>query len=274
MNIKRLFSFIPIVIGCIIFLSGCYGKTQQEEEKWTLIEEGITELSDGASVDLWRTNWSGNDSYRLSDGTVLLTVQDVSGPDEMYVGGVERFEDLNQTAQKEILAFYENQGVLYDLMSELEKAYAEYQNCREAGTNFNNLYISQDIAPTASNDHMICFLTSVMHPDHGKLQEERFAAVFDKETGEVLSQWNLFLPDEAETRKQLLTAAQLKNPVLWAEMDAAMKPEYIILFPDQLEIFFPQGSLPSQEYSYTLAIEYEKLQGIIQPWAVPAAAKE
>lgn len=274
MNVKKRFSFIPIVISCIIFISGCSGNPQQEEEKWILIEEGITELSDGTSVDLWRTNWSGNDNYRLSDGTVLLTVQDVSGPDEMYAEGAERFEDLNQTAQKEILAFYEKQDLLYDLVSELEKAYAEYLNSREAGTNFNNLYISQDISPTASNDHMICFLTSVMHPDHGKLQEERFATVFDKETGEVLSQWNLFLPEEAETRKQLLTAAQLKNPVLWAEMDAAMKPEHIILFPDRLEIYFPQGSLPSQEYSNTLAIEYEKLQGIIQPWAVPAAAEE
>lgn len=43
-----------------------------------------------------------------------------------------------------------------------------------------------------------------------------------------------------------LKAADISDPGLLSEMEAAMKPEYIILFPDALEVAFPQGTLPSQ----------------------------
>ena len=49
-----------------------------------------------------------------------------------------------------------------------------------------------------------------------------------------------------------LKAADISDPGLLSEMEAAMKPEYIILFPDALEVAFPQGTLPSQEYSYVV----------------------
>ena len=55
-----------------------------------------------------------------------------------------------------------------------------------------------------------------------------------------------------------LKAADISDPGLLSEMEAAMKPEYIILFPDALEVAFPQGTLPSQEYSY-VAVSYTHL---------------
>lgn len=67
-----------------------------------------------------------------------------------------------------------------------------------------------------------------------------------------------------------LKAADISDPGLLSEMEAAMKPEYIILFPDALEVAFPQGTLPSQEYSYVVGFDYDKeLKAVLQPWAVP-----
>ncbi len=41
-------------------------------------------------------------------------------------------------------------------------------------------------------------------------------------------------------------------------------------FPDHLEISYPQGTLPSQEYSYSIGLDYDaELLSVLQPWAVP-----
>ena len=92
--------------------------------------------------------------YKLSDGTTLMTIQDPAGPRNVYVGGMESFDDLSESAQKAISAFYKQQGLLYDTQSELDTAYAEYLTCKESGTEYYERYITQDIAPTASNDNM------------------------------------------------------------------------------------------------------------------------
>ena len=67
-----------------------------------------------------------------------------------------------------------------------------------------------------------------------------------------------------------LKAADISDPGLLSEMEAAMKPEYIILFPDALEVAFPQGTLPSQEYSTGIGLNYDdRLLSVLEPWAVP-----
>ncbi|WP_373263982.1 hypothetical protein [Hungatella hathewayi] len=49
-----------------------------------------------------------------------------------------------------------------------------------------------------------------------------------------------------------------------------MRPEYILLFPEHLEISYPQGTLPSQKYSYSVGLDYDaKLLSVLQPWAQP-----
>ena len=56
-------------------------------------------------------------------------------------------------------------------------------------------------------------------------------------------------------------------------MTKSVKPEYFILFPDNLEVSFPRGSLPSQEHLYLLSIDYEDLEGVIHNWAIPDTNK-
>ncbi len=160
----------------------------QTEEELGLKEKKVITFSDGESADLWRPDNSGCDIYKLSDGTMLISIQDPAGPGNVYVGGVENFDDLSETAQQAVSAFYEKQGLLYDTQSELKSAYAEYLKCKESGTKYHERYITQDIAPTASNDDIMCFLTSVTLPVNGQtVQEVRIGAAFDRTTGKVLS---------------------------------------------------------------------------------------
>ena len=70
---------------------------------------------------------------------------------------------------------------------------------------------------------------------------------------------------------RLLDLAGVDGSTLRAEMEVAIRPEYIILFPGNLEISFPRGALPSQEGGYMLALDYDgALRELLQPWAVPS----
>lgn len=265
---------IATLLMSFIFLSACSNNPKQVEETWTIVQEKAVSFADGESVDLWRSNYGGRDVYKLSDGTSLLTVQDSTGPANVYVGGVESFHNLSETAQKAVLTYYEKQGLLYDIQAELEKAYDEYLSFKKEGQVFNDFLIRQDIAPTCSNDNIMCFLTAVTLPLGGRMAHElRLGAIFDKMTGEALNIWDLFSLPKDESKKSLLDAAQIEDRALVQEMEKALKDECIILFPDNLEISFDQGTLPSQEYSLIVAIDYVDLQGIIQDWAIPYSAE-
>ncbi len=241
----------------------------QTEEELGLKEKKVITFSDSVSADLWRPDNSSSDIYKLSDGTTLLTIQDPSGPINVYVGGVESFDDLSESAQLAVSAFYKQQGLHYDTQSELKNAYAEYLTCKESGTEYHERYITQDVAPTASNDTIMCFLTSVTLPTKSQeAQELRLGAAFDRKTGKALSNWDLFTLPEKEARQCLLNALDV-DPALRAEMKAELIPEYIILFSKNMEVTFPQGTLPSQEYRYSCSIDYNKLTAVLQPWAIP-----
>ena len=267
MRVKRLVTAVTL---CLILLAGCAAEPYQPEEQWVLEEQKAVTFSDGESADLWRLGHSGHAFYKLSDGTSLLTVQAPSGPGNVFVGGTEGYGALSETAQKAVSAYYDKQGLLYDTRSELNKAYADYLACKENGTEYHNRHISQDISPTANSARIMCFLTSVMLPVSAQeAQELRLGAVFDRETGEVMRIWDLFTIPEAEARQTLIDAFDFAEPEVRAEMAAALKPEYIILFPEMMEVTFPMGTLPSQQHRYGTGIPYKKLKSVLQPWAIP-----
>ena len=62
------------------------------------------------------------------------------------------------------------------------------------------------------------------------------------------------------------------DEALRAEMRAAFRPEYIFPQPEHLTLYFPTGSLPSQEHSYIIGLDYaghEGLKDLLQDWALP-----
>ena len=62
-------------------------------------------------------------------------------------------------------------------------------------------------------------------------------------------------------------------PALRDEMKAALRPEYIVLFPQNLEVTFPRGTLLSQEHSYIVSLDYDELRAVFQTWAIPKTDK-
>lgn len=233
-----------------------------------LLTRDALKLADGESIDIW--NHFNRTVYQLNDGTELLCVQDPSGPNNAYVGGIESFDNLDEAAQSNVLSYYINQGLLYDVNIELERAYTDYKNT-ENKSGFSSYLLSQDIAPASSNEKVMYFLTSVMLPidgNHG--YEIQLGAAFNRETGKHISNWELFSCSEEEVKQAILDIAGITDPILRAEMEAAFKPEHIILFTDNLQVSFPEGTLPSQEHSYILGLDYDdNLCKILNEWAIP-----
>ena len=231
---------------------------------------GDVTLEDGTAVELWQGSFS--DRYRLEDGTELLSVSVPSGPDGVFVGGLESFDNLSAAAQERVSAYFREQGLLYDTAAELERAYQAYQ---ADSADFDSFLLEQSISPTASNDHVMYFLTTVALPiDGNTMTELQLGSAFDRETGEVLDVWSLFTGTPEETAATLLDAAQIADPTLRREMTAAFRPEYLVWFPENLEVVFPRGTLPSEENTYILGLDYQELESILQPWAVPRTGAE
>lgn len=268
----RLRHILP-VLACCLLLAGCGRRVEAAE--FTLAEEGAYTLSDGTSVDRWQLRHWGDDYYRLPDGTDLLLVREPTGP-ENVTNGQEGVQDLNETAQAAILAWYEDRGLLYDVEQELERAYALYLRCRETGEAYQAGMVEQAVTPASSNERIICFMTSLTLPlDEPRMVEEiLLGTVFDRETGEVIPVWDLFTIPEAEARAWVAAQAAGGDSGLRREMEAALEPEWIILEPGYLSVKFPQGTLPSQETACGWFEEYEKAPGdVLQPWAIPEGAE-
>lgn len=230
-----------------------------------VLEKDAYLLENGTKLDIWKQSDSKN--YCMKDGTELLVEQAPYGPHNSYVGGVS-LDTMPEAAQEKVLTYYEEQGLLYDVEAELERAYMDYVENPEE---FDSYYISQSVSPSASNEKVIWFLTSVMLPIDGKNgQEIRLGAAFDRETGEYISNFELFLCSEEELLQNLLDLAKVTDNDLQAELEAAFRPEYITFFTENIEVAFPAGTLPSQEHCYMLGIDVnEELCEILNDWAVP-----
>jgi len=267
MKIRLLF-----LAAIILLLSGCTGNMAQEEV-WLLEKEKAMTFFDGESVSLWRKNDSADKIYKLDDGTVLLIEQEPVKPENVYVGGVASFDGLTQNVREAIMNYYDEQGLLYDVSVELEKAYAEYLACKVEGRPYNKRHVCQSTVPTASNEKIICFLTTVTLPVNNQMaQKIRLGTVFDRITGSEINKWELFNISEEKARERLVKALAATSPdLVLTEMEAALKPEYIIIFTDNMEVTFPSGSLPSQKNSYTAGITFEDISSILKPWAFPVS---
>ena len=237
-----------------------------------LIPNALT-LSDGTSVGVWKSNSWRTNRYVLEDGTELLRERPPFGPENVSVGDLEDFDDLSETAQERVLAFYEEQGVLYDLTAELERAYDAYLACEDKAQ-FDPYTVGQDISPCASSERAMYFLTTVTLPVSGNvITEVSRCAAFDRQTGERIDTWDLFACEPEAAIKTILDASGVDDfgdtPGLRTEMEAAFDPENILIHQESLEVVLPAGTLPSQEYSYMLGLDYSEVPGLLQDWAVP-----
>lgn len=237
-----------------------------------LLTPGAVTLADGTPVD--RMDVTGAVRYQLADGTELLVDDKASGPDGVHAGGLAGFDDLNGTAQERVMAYYRERGLLYDPLAELERAYAAYLAAPE---DFLSPYMAgQRIYPSGATERVLYFITSVTLPVQGGVcYERRLSDAFDRQTGEHIDAWDLFTCSPEEAKTAILDLAALQDDALRREMEEAFRSENLVFYGDSLEVWFPQGSLPSQEYTTGFYLDYsEPLAAILQPWAITAREME
>ncbi len=215
------------------------------------MEEKAYTFSDGVSVDRWQLSYWKDDYYRLPDRTDLLRVKLPMGPENVH-NGLENVDDLSETVRAAVLAWFEDRGLLYDTERELERAYGRYLACQENEEEYTDRFVQQIICPAGSNETIICLDTEVTLPLDEPQMVEMITpqTVFDRESGEVISGWDLFTIPEAEVRAWVSEHAAGDGPVLRREMEVALEPKWIHLLSGGLSVDFPQGTLPSQETAY------------------------
>jgi len=258
-----------LLLVCVIIFSGCKTEPEIEEPMWRISKQKAVVFDDGNYADLFAQDYSGSSyKYRLSDGTDLLT-ENTYGPDSVYVLGIESLDDVSDEAKGKIIEFYKQRGLLYDIESEVKRAYEEYLRCSNSDNKFSSFMVDQSVSPTASNENIICFITTVVLSIDSKTgQEIRLGEVFDRNTGEHIDNWHLFSIPESEVRAGFQNIFNIKDTALANEMRNALKAENIIVFPGKLQVDFPQGVLTSQKYSYIVSTEMYKISDYLQPWAI------
>jgi len=229
-------------------------------------------LSDGTVLDVWKTDSFGT-TYQTKDGIELLREDAPNGPENHYVGNMESFDDLSEAAKPHVAEFYEKQGKLYDLQAELERAWTAYQADPKA---FSSFVVRQETSPAASNEQVFYFRTTLTQTIRGNtVQEIPLCAAFDRENGVNIPLVDLFVCPEEDIVKKLLDIAEKDgtgpaDPVVKAEMEAAFQMEYLYFSQDSLCLAFPQGALPSQEYTYLVSVAFnDECKALLHPWAVP-----
>ena len=86
---------------------------------------------------------------------------------------------------------------------------------------------------------------------------------------------DLFTCPEEDIGRALLDLAEKDgtgptDPSEKSEMEAAFRLEYLTFSQDRLWIKFPQGTLPSQEYSHLVSVELDAdCKVILHPWSIP-----
>lgn len=236
-----------------------------------ILKRNALTLRDGTAIDVMEGVHFGNDHvYRLTDGTELLRVRNNGGPENHYVGGVESMDDLDPSVAAKIQVWYDTRGPLFDEMEELEKSYDSYLQLGEA---FSCDWIEQDVTPTASNGRVMYFVTSLRMPQRGGRfsYERQLGGAFDRETGEKIDNWDLFGVSEAEVRRRLPElCGWVDEPELRKAMSKALEGDMFVFFPEHVSVDFPPGTLPGEENSYLISLDYKDApEGFFQPWAVP-----
>ena len=219
-----------------------------------------TTLADGSTINVWQ----GLDEvhYKTEDSTEIV-VEYRPENYEYIVQDVPLDEEVKNT----ILNYYENRGTFYNITDELEKAYDTYQNSK---SDFDSYSISQRTDNTAESEEILYFTTNIRLPLSGSIGTEvHLGAAFDRTNGKIIDNWDLFQVNKDEALQVIFTNARITGE-LQEEIKSAIKGEYLLFYPDHLEIAFPKGALPNQEHSFSIILEYdENIVEILQPWAVP-----
>lgn len=237
----------------------------------SVVEPDGYSLPGGTKLDIRR--YDDRITYQAKDGTAILSEELPLGPDRVHVGGQVSLEALEPAAQQRILDWYERQGLLYDLDEILQAAYDAYTTC-ENKAEFQERLVRQEVYPSGNNETLVWFNTTITTPMNGQnVTEQRSSAAFRRDTGEYVPLEDLFSCPAEEIAGKVLDAAGTAANYLEDEKKA-FRPAYVVFDSGALEVWFPAGSLPDTEYTSIVAVDYDRLTGILHPWAIPVSCEQ
>lgn len=238
-----------------------------------LVTPGAVTLADGTALDAWQNGYHAV-TYHMAGGVRLLYEGLDAGPNIKVNNSNADFGDLSPAAQRAVTAFFTDRGKLYDLQGLLEAAYSA---CRADPKGFSSYTASQHTVPAAVSPRVLYFATDVYRTVSGRNGAVTYiTTAFDRETGDPIPPADLFLCKEADLGAQLLEIAAAggtapSNTALRSEMKAAFRLEQLQFDPQYLRIYFPPGSLPSQDSGWSVRVPFSEIGHLMHPWAVPMA---
>lgn len=269
---------LPILLAVLV-LCGCQSSEKKAygDEMVILREESVYTMSDGTEVDLWTAGMTDQELYCIDDEVNeqllldLLVVDVPKGPAGIENDGIS-FDDLAEPAKSAISRYYEEQGILYDTMEELELACEDYFEKKRQDDAFEYHYISQVVWPTGATEDLIAFCTELItYRGEKNVRQDWYNVVFDRRTGEVVPMESLFSAPLEDAKTRILDALmpeklERSEKNLRAQMDEAFTLDYLKLMNDGIEVMFPVDSLECKEEAFGGFIPAEELAGVMDIW--------
>lgn len=231
------------------------------------IYRNAKQLSDGTSIDIWTDGL--HREYWLEDGTVLLMEENTGGPENMSRWNeLLYYEDFPEAAQQGIQDYYEEMGLRYDLTALLEDASLVYGLSEE----YNTQMVSQFTGIEAWNDSIICCQMTLTIPQERTNGYADFfceGTVFDRETGEPISNYDLFTLAPGELEAYLLDTLDADGELDRERIQLNLKPEQIVMRRDGgLDFFLVDKVENGVEGMLQMGLSAEQAKTILQPWAI------
>ena len=225
------------------------------------LESNVMRLAGGTEIDVMRTTLFG-DYYRLNDGTELLR-------EAFSVGGSNSVPEEAAQAIEAYLSLHKP----YDLSALLEAAYAEYSANPEE---FAYHSVSFDVMPSTVSEDVAYYratvsIANVVVSDNvrtGSYAEYGYA--FDRETGEIIDNRELFTLPWDEAREALIAAAQPSDAERAQLMAEKLTPDGVCITDSGISLNYPEGVI--DELSLGAHIDFASIPaGLLYAWAAPEA---
>lgn len=224
-------------------------------------------LEDGTTVQV-RLNREGL-AYYAPDGMMLLQIYNQI-PDDIFVDRVD-FDVFPKEAQQKVIDHYEELGFFYDTAYQVERAWAEY-NELGCPKDFRAYVARQSTATSYYNDRVIFYCTNVtLSRNTRRNYEKYYNAVYDRKTGEQVSFWSLFKPDENYMRQWLLVQLEPLDADRRSQLAEVLSPEWLSLGYYGLSIHIPWDVFPDEEGPFIGGplYSYEEFTSLLQDWVFP-----
>lgn len=266
------------LLACGLFLAALFSACQKPapQDMQETLQGEAARMEDGEAVFRWKDIF-GYESYRLSDGTILLDIRSSAWPWNTSAGELEGFDGMSEKAQQAVKSYFEGQGPLYDWNAQLNAAYTDYRQClseaeKPEDSAFQSHPVWQETFPTSETERFTAFCVSLTLPKgshyDGTITERRFSFLFDRQTGDQIDGFSLFSVPEQEAAQALFEYCSDSDAPSREEFIRLLRPEFICWYPDALEIYFPPGLFPDFADGWIAYVPFSDLTDILQPWVL------